>query len=153
MTASSIRVRERPNPADWEPDAPMRLEEAVVVFGRQLPISVAMLRTEIRKGRLTPAYVAGKFFVTPTQLKDLFKPCPVAPKAPVSTYARDASPGPALGSQTPGSSATERMKSAQAATLMACQQLSGRSPNTSPASGGRTQRRVQAREATPLKSA
>lgn len=43
----------------------MRLEEAVAVFGRQLPISVAMLRTEIRKGRLTPALVAGKFFVTP----------------------------------------------------------------------------------------
>lgn len=60
MKGALERVRERPEPADWELDAPMRLEEAVAVFGRVLPISVAMLRTEIRKGHLIPAYVAGK---------------------------------------------------------------------------------------------
>lgn len=105
---------------------PLRLEDAAEAMrARGFPVNLSMLRTEIRKGRLTPARVAGKFFVTPAQVRDLFTPCPAAPKAPASTSSREPAGKPS------GSSETERLRLAQAATLAACQMLSSGSASTS----------------------
>lgn len=115
---SRDRIAARPRPEDWTDDEPMRLEEAVAIFASRLPITVKLLRTEIARGRLVPARVAGKFFVTPRQLRDLFLPCPAPPKDPVSICARPAAT--ALAAEpfpTPMSSVTARLRSARAAAL------------------------------------
>ena len=130
------RARQRPAPADWSEDAPMRLDEAVAVFGSDYPMTISTLRTEIRKGRLTPVEVAGKFFVTPSQIKALFQPCPPAPKAPASISARGGSTGElASAFRTSTSSATDRLNAAQAAARSACQKLKRPSATTSPRNG------------------
>jgi hypothetical protein len=128
------RIAARPLPDDWGEDEPMRLDEAVAVFAGKLPISVALLRTEIAKGRLVPARVAGKFFVTPAQLRELFRPCRVSPKVPASICApADLILGPKPRSPTSTSSEMDRLKGAQDAALTACTRLSARSRATSPA--------------------
>ena len=135
------RARRLPAPSDWADDDAMTLAEAVAVFWPHGPLTIASLRTEIRKGRLTRAQVAGKDFVTPRALRALFEPatCPAAPKAPASTSVA-ASSTKAAASPTSGSSGTERLRSAQAAALIACEALTGRkssSPATSPRRGPR----------------
>jgi hypothetical protein len=110
----------------------MTLKEAVAVFSRDLPITMPMLRTEIRKGGLPAVRVAGKFYVTPQQLRDLFKPCPVDQKDRGSISAGGASTAAAAARfQTSGSSEMERLKLAQATTLAACELLSNSSRSTS----------------------
>lgn len=137
MTSALTRVTRRPKPEDWADDAPMTLAEAVAVFSDDYPMTVSTLRTEIRKSRLTPARVAGTLYVTPAQIKALFR-CPAMPKAPGSTSAGGGStPAPARRSPTPTSSVMERDRLAQAAALTALAKLSGSSPNTSPRSGAR----------------
>jgi hypothetical protein len=59
----------------------MMLAEAVEVFWPEGPLTIASLRTEIRKGRLTSARVAGRLFVTPADLKRMFV-APSFPEAP-----------------------------------------------------------------------
>jgi hypothetical protein len=61
-----------PRPADWADDDPMTLREAVAVFWPDGPLTVASLGGGVRKGRLTPAYVAGKQVVIPAQIGALF---------------------------------------------------------------------------------
>ena len=139
------RVERRPSPADWADDASMTLAEAAAVFGSDYPLTVSTLRTEIRRGRLTYAEVAGTFFVTPAAIRALFQPCLAKPKAPASTYAP---PGPIGRPKPSGSSETERAKSARAALRLALQTPSAGSPTTSPAS---TSRRGPA-PVTPLRS-
>jgi hypothetical protein len=151
VTKAIARVAERPSPADWSEDAPLRLDEAVAVFGGLLPITVPMLRTEIRKGRLTPAEVAGKFFVTPAQLKALFQ-CPAAPKARASTSAPEGgTTEPAKPSPTSMSSVTERLRSARAAALSSSRRQSEPLANISPPSSRRPPLRPTV-AATPLRS-
>jgi hypothetical protein len=112
------RVAARPRPEDWAEDDPLRLEEAVAIFAGRLPITVALLRNEIAKGRLVPAKVAGKYFVTPLQLRELFRPCPAPPKVPGSICARPAAiRAPAAPCPTPISSVTARLNLARAAVL------------------------------------
>lgn len=144
MSETAVRFGE--DPAAWPDDAPMRLSEAVAIFGRVLPISVPMLRTEIKKGRLTPSEVAGKFFVTPAQLKELFKPCPAAPRvrASISSNAPAAIPS--------GSSVTASMSGPQAALSLALDRLRGSSPNTSQTSGRRNKARASGADVIRLKS-
>jgi hypothetical protein len=115
-------------------DIPLRLEQAVAVMGaRGYPLTVSMLRTEIRKGRLIPVEVAGKFFVTPRQIRDLFTPCPVAPKALASTSAQAGGTSvPESPSPTSGSSEMERLRAAQAAALSSRRRPSESSQTTSP---------------------
>jgi hypothetical protein len=60
--------------------------------------------TEIRKGRLAYSEVAGKLFTTPAAIRELFRPCPVAPKAPASTSEKE---GPV--EKPSGSSVTDRL--------------------------------------------
>lgn len=128
------RVQKRPHPDQWGDSEYMTLKEAVAVFWPDGPLTVASLRTEIANGRLAPASVAGKFFVTPAQLRALFepKPCPHAPKAHASTGAKA---GPKSARRTSGSSGTDRQRSALAAAQMAINKLSKRSPLTSQTSG------------------
>jgi hypothetical protein len=114
-------------------DTPLRLDEACALLNgrRGFPrdLKETTLRTEIRKGRLRPARVAGKFYVTPAQIKELFRPCPAEPKAPASTSDKDAP-----GAIPSGSSVTERLRSARAAALASNRRPSGSSGTTSPAS-------------------
>lgn len=112
-----LRSETRPSPAEWPDSAPMSLAEAVAVFGIELPITVSLLRTEIRAGRLAPARVAGKFFVTPDQLRALFQPRLAGPKTTASTSDRTEPKAPS----TPSS--TDRASAAQAAALAACRTL------------------------------
>lgn len=129
----------RPWPDDWPDDEPMTLKEAVAVFYPHGPLTVSSLRTEIASGRLATAKVAGRYYVTPANLKALFEPrtltCPESQKAPAFTFAR-----PELtGGQTPSmSSAMVEQKSALAAARMSLQALKKPSGNTSAQSASRS---------------
>jgi len=70
-----IRVKKRPRPEDWADDEALTLREAVALFFPDGPLTISSLRREAAVGRLATARVAGKDFVTPQALKDLFKPC------------------------------------------------------------------------------
>ena len=125
------RVERMPTPAHWSDDDPMTLAEAVAVFWPYGPLTIASLRTEIGNGRLTPAHVAGKHFVTPAQIRALFQPeapaCPAGQKAPASISVLDVSTrAPENRSRTSGTSATDRASLARAAALRACEKLSKR---------------------------
>ncbi|WP_293316032.1 hypothetical protein [Phenylobacterium sp.] len=110
----------------------MHLDEFVAVFGIELPVSVPLLRGEIRKGKLPAKKVAGKLFITPSQVRELFQPCRPDPKAPASTSGAIASIAAAAGrSPTSTSSAMDRFSAARDAALIACQKLSGGSESTS----------------------
>ena len=134
MTARDrlARLADRPTPGDWTDDEPMTLFEYVAVFYPRGPLTVASLRTEIRKGRLPASDFAGKLFITPAQVRALFrqKRCPATPKVPGSTSERG---GSAAGSRSPTStsSETEALRSAQAAAQIALLRLSKPSSFTS----------------------
>lgn len=110
----------------------MRLDEFVAVFGIELPVSVPLLRGEIAKGNLPAKKVAGKLFITPSQVRELFQPCRPDPKAPASTSGAIASIA-AAGGRFPmsTSSATVQFSAARDAALNACEKLSGTSGSTS----------------------
>ena len=134
------RVQRRPNPADWPDDEPMTLKEIIAVFYPDGPLTVASLRSSIAAGRLTPSFVAGKHFITPAQLRELFRPqpCPDAPKVRASTSAPAGSiPVRANPSPTSTTLGTERLRSARAAAQSALARLSKPLPNTSPKNGPR----------------
>ncbi|MNE36046.1 hypothetical protein D3C80_1298410 [compost metagenome] len=138
--APLARLERRPKPADWPEDEPMTLKEIIAVFYPDGPLTVATLRTAIANHRLTPSVVAGKHFITPAQLRALFKPhpCPDAPKARASTSAKGASTvAQASGSPTSTSSAMDRRNAALAAARRALQTQSASLPTTSPRSGPR----------------
>lgn len=120
------RVRLRPTPADWADDDQMTLREAVAVFWPIGPLTIASLRTEIANGRLTPGVVAGKQFITPAQIRALFRPAP----CPDRPLARGSISDPAGSTPAPGepclissTSETERRRSAQASALIALEKL------------------------------
>lgn len=119
----SSRVRRRPDPNQWAADEPLTLSEAIALFWPEGPITISSLRTEIRNGRLTPGLVAGRFYVTPAQLRDLFRPIPCQDRQ----RDQDSTFAPlALGSARPrsGSSVTDRRKRALDAARTALKKLS-----------------------------
>lgn len=126
------RVAERPRADQWADDEEMLLAEFIAVFYPRGPLTVSSLRTEIRKGRLIPAQVAGKLFITPSTVRGLFRrstPCPAPEKVCASTSAAAESIGaPAAPSPTPGSSSTDRERWALASLESALQTLSAPSP-------------------------
>lgn len=125
------RLALRPSPNDWAHDEPMTLKEAVAVFYPQGPLTVSSLRTEITNGRLPTAMVAGRYYVTPANLKALFQPrilsCPESQKAPDFIYARRE---PTDGQKPSTSFAMVEQKSALAAARMSLKALKKRSGNT-----------------------
>jgi hypothetical protein len=133
------RCHARPAPSDWGDDEPMTLIEAVAVFFPEGPLTVSSLRTEIANGRLATAKVAGRYYVTPANLKALFEPrtltCPESPKAPAFTFAR---PGPTGGQAPSMSSATVEQKSALAAARMSLKALKKPSGSTSAQNASRS---------------
>lgn len=142
------RVRQRPTPDLWGQDESMTLAEYIAVFHPLGPLTVSSLRTEIRRNRLLTAEVCGKLYVTPARVAALFEPqrrCPAAPKAPASTSGQT---GPKSTRPQPGSSSTDRKRSAQAALQMSLAKLKSPSRSTSPASGRR-----QSRNAAPIHTA
>ena len=126
-----VRCHARPAPNDWDDDEPMTLVEAVEVFFADGPLTVSSLRSEIANGRLATAKVAGRYYVTPANLKALFEPrillCPESQKAPAFTFAR---PGPTGGQMPSMSSEMVEQKSALAAARMSLQALRKPSGNT-----------------------
>lgn len=136
------RAEHRPDPHDWADDDPMTLAEYIAVFYPRGPLMIASLRAEIAKGRLTPAVVAGKHFVTPAQVRALFQPeprrCRAMPKVRAFTSGADGSTiAQGARSRTSTSSETERYRSARAALQIACMKLKEGSRSTSPGSGNR----------------
>lgn len=123
------RLQRKPSPEDWHDDEPMTFQEYIAVFYPEGPLTVATLRNEMYRGRLTPAMVAGRYFVTPAQVKGLFAPCLARQKVRGSTSAQPVSPAQGLRSRKPGLSETERMKSAQAAVAMHCKDLMALKPS------------------------
>ena len=73
------RVVKRPTPDLWRADEPMTLQEFIAVFYPLGPITVTSLRTEIAKGRLPVARVAGKYFVTRAAVMALLAPVTRSP--------------------------------------------------------------------------
>jgi hypothetical protein len=65
------RVRERPDPKDWEDREPMTLAEAAALLWPRGPITAATLRTAYRQGALEVVLVARKLLVTKAQIADM----------------------------------------------------------------------------------
>jgi hypothetical protein len=127
------RVRRRPDPADWDDEDPLTLDEAVAVFFPDGPLTVSSLRTEIRKGNLRAAKVAGRFFVTPAALRSLFdlRAWVGGRKEPGSTCGPGGSTRGADDPSPPStSSAMDRKTSARVAALSALQMLKSHSRDT-----------------------
>lgn len=138
------RIRRRPDPVDWADDDKLTLREAVALFYPDGPITVPTLRTAISRGELTPFAFAGKHWVTPAQMRALFRPreCHDAAKARGSISAPGGfTPGPASPSPTSITSETDRLRSAQDAVQMRLAQLRKPSPTTSSRSGRRGPRK------------
>ena len=85
------------------------LQEAIEHFFPGGYITVASLRTEIRKGRLRATEVAGKFLVSESAIAEMLERCRVLPSSPIlpANERRVAS--------SSGLSETERIARAQAA--------------------------------------
>ena len=69
-----VRVEKRPRPEQWVDDEPMTLVEAAAVFFPEGPLTVASLRTTIRRGELAYVMRAGKMLTTPGAMRDMMKP-------------------------------------------------------------------------------
>lgn len=102
----------------------MRISEAAHSVG----ITPRALRTEIAKGRLLPTRIAGKIYLTDSQLQAMIEACRDQPKGQGSTSS--ATPAGA-GS---GSSATPAVKSARAAARATLEALKKPLAATSPRS-------------------
>ena len=86
------------------------LAEAVARFFPHGPLTVSSLRTEIRKGRLRVALVAGKYLVSESAIREMLEKCRVTEKLPACSSGE---PAPIVAPN--GLSETDRLKSAQAA--------------------------------------
>ena len=101
----------------------MTLEDAATSIG----LRGAQLRTEIRKGRLTPTVVAGKHYVTESALRDMLDKCRADQKALASTCETPEQP------VLRGLSSTAKQNVARDAARLTVQGLKKRSRTTSPA--------------------
>lgn len=116
-------------PEEHEPDFP--LAELAIRHGYTL----AMLRTEHRKGRLKVMRIAGKLRSTDSAIREMRRLCLEEQKAPDSLSA-----APAPTAAPSGSSSTEEKKQAQDALRATVRELTKRSQDTSPKN---TNRRAQ----------
>lgn len=108
------------------------LAEAAARFFAGGKVTSRSLYTEIRKGRLRAALVAGKYVITEDDIRAMIEACrcpAAAASRPASTSApgRDASPS--------GSSSTADASTPRAAAEMMIRELKHRSRRTSPAHG------------------
>lgn len=128
------RVRHQPDPASWADDDKLTLKEAVALFYPRGPVTLKTLRSAIAKGGLIPYDFAGKLWVTPAQMRALFRPreCPEPPKVRASISGKGASTrAPESRSPTSGTSETDRLTAAQDALRASLAPPSKPSPNTS----------------------
>lgn len=110
--ARANRATGRPRPEEWADNELMTLMEAAAVFWPNGPLTIASLRTEIRAGRLTAEFIAGKLFVTPAALRDMRRRCRARQKAPASSSASAPAEHPSS-----SSSILAGLRSAQAVAL------------------------------------
>jgi len=86
-----------------DPRQPVRLADAVKLFFPFGGVTVATLRTEIRKGRLAVERIGNKDFVTGEAIARMRELCRVEPKVPVSVSSKRQAATPS------GSSATDQL--------------------------------------------
>ena len=98
----------------------------------RLPVSA--LRTEIRKGRLTPIVVAGKFYLTEGLISEFIASCH-------EPRGRGSISDPEKDDQESGSSETRELKLAQSAARATVAELKKNLRPTSPRSTGQTHAR------------
>jgi hypothetical protein len=111
-----------------QPETPLRLAEAAELRG----LTVASLRTEAKRGRLTIWRVAGKDWTSLAEIDRMFERCRVPAKAPDSGSVQPDATNPAPSSRTPdGSSRTADASLALAAALATAKRLKDGSPPTS----------------------
>ena len=108
-------------PAKLPDDQPMTLAEACEGFFRGT-ISIATLRAEAKRGRLTIMRIGRMDFVTPAGLREMMEKCRVQQRGHASTFTP---------SNEPGSSETDRLLAAQAAMNSIATALKKGSPPTS----------------------
>jgi len=110
----------------------IRLSEAAAELG----LKVSSLRTEIRKGRLTPVEIAGRFYLTRESLGEMIKACRVKPKDhdSISNATETVTDG--------GSFATGDLSVAQAAARQSIERLKKLSRPTSPRNTSRAGRPI-----------
>ncbi len=65
------RVRERPDPENWDLDELLTLPEAVALLWPNGPLSVRSLRTASQNGELVMIKIAGKHFVSRRRLLEM----------------------------------------------------------------------------------
>lgn len=97
----------------------------------ELGLKISSLRTEIRKGRLTPVEIAGRFYLTRESLGEMIKACLVKPRGQDSTSDDTRQP------EHPGSSSMENPNVALDAANMTLQELKNNLRNTSRANMSR----------------
>lgn len=111
-----IRVKTRPDPAQWDDDEVLTLAEATALFFPQGPLTLSSLRNAVASGALEIARVAGKDLTTPRAIRKLVRPTcrAVKPSLPVSGSEK---------TMASGSSSIEEDRSAQvaAATILMAQ--------------------------------
>ena len=113
-----IRVKDRPTPDFWDADEVMTLVEAAAVFFPDGLLTIASLRSEIRKGNLAYSVVAGKFLTTPRAMREMLAPvCRPQTQSSAAAEAKNMS--------------TEAGKAAQAAGLKRLDELLKLSQSTS----------------------
>lgn len=100
----------------------------------EIGLKVSSLRTEIRRGRLTPIEIAGKFYVTKKLLGDMVQACRAKPRG------HDSSSSDTATGTDGGSSSTGDPNVALAAANMSLQALKGLSRRTSPRSINRREK-------------
>lgn len=110
-------------------DRLLTLAQAIEIFYPDGPLTIASLRTEIKKGGLTAERIAGKIFVTPRGLTEMRIKCREQPNRHGSTSGNGRA-----GNLNGLSSTQEAMNKAQAAAQVKNEERKRRLKDTSPAS-------------------
>ena len=131
------------------PNTPLRLSVAAEIAYPDGSMTASGLRREAKKKRLVIERTAGKDYTTLAAIDKMREQCRAQPKEPDCGSNRRLTPKTVKSAGTrPGSSATERVKSARAALEMTAKGLNARSPSISPASIGQ----IESADVIPLKS-
>lgn len=85
------RVALRPDPAQWDEDELMTLNEAAVLFWPMGPLTTASLRTAVRDGKLEVAEIAGRLLTNKSSVKKMSM-CSIRKCAPPSDAGHGAPP-------------------------------------------------------------
>jgi hypothetical protein len=118
-----------------DPNTPLRLADAVAVAFPHGGMTISGLRREANRGRLVIEKIAGKDFVTLAAIERMRGLCrDDANRQDCGSNQKNSTRPETASATAPGSSETDRAKSALAALHKTARELKPRSPNTSPSS-------------------